>query len=514
MPYNSENNKRIAKNTFFLTGRTVITMLVYLYTSRVILNSLGVEDYGVYNVVGGFVAMFGFLNSSLANGIQRFYNYERGRNGEDSMVVVYNLALRIQTILAITVVVLLEAVGVWYVGHKMVVPDGRVNVALWLFQFSTISMFISIIQVPYLAAIMSCEKMDYYAIVSIIDVFVNLGIAIILPFLPVDKLFMYGLLVLGRVILMFLMYFIYCKRIFSFIRFSPSAKNPKMMKEMLTFSGWNVFGTFGGMAKDQGLNVILNLFFGPVVNAARGVANQVSGAINSLISNVGVSVRPQLTGSYAQGDKQRSFNLMFSLTKISVITLYMLSLPIMVEIDYILHLWLGDVVPEHTAAFVVISFLTSYISSINAAFSAIFHSSGKMKYYQLLGSFFNILILPIDYMLLKGGCTPETALWMSFAIFGIAQIPNLLLLRKQEGLSIRNYIREVVFPIAIVMGSTFYIPLLVYKIMASGIIRLFTIGIISVVTVAASFYFLGANPREKAMVRNMMNGIIARFKSN
>lgn len=507
----TENNKRIAKNTMFLTIRSVIVMVVYLYTSRIILNTLGVEDYGVYSVIGGFVSMFAFLNSSLSAGIQRFYNFELGSKGEHSIQGVYNSALRIQIILSIVVFVLLETIGLWYLYNKMVLPPERIEVAFWLFQFSMISLVISINQIPFMAAIMSFEKMDYYSLVSIVDVFVNLGLTIALPFIPADKLLMYGILNLLRVTIMFFMYFVYCKKYIKVL--IPEKKlDTLLLKKMLGFSGWNVFGTFGAMVKDQGLNMLLNLFFGPIVNAARGVAMQVSGAISSLVANVGVSVRPQLTGAYARGDKERSFHLMFSLTKISFVTLYMMSLPIMIEINYILHLWLGNAIPEHTAVFVVIIFLTSYLSAINAAFSAIIHSSGKMKTYQIVGSCFNIAILPIAYFSLKNGSSAEMAMWISFFVFAFVQIPSLFILRYQEQMSIRKYLNKVVLPITFVVISTVFIPFIPFKLMSENFLRLIVITVTSIATVSTSFFFIGTDASEKIIIKAAIAKITRKFK--
>ena len=475
-------------------------MVVYLYTSRVILNTLGVEDYGIYNVIGGFVSMFAFLNGSLANGIQRFYNFELGSNGEESLTGVYNAAFRIQTILVIVVFVLLETIGLWYLYNKMVLPLDRMGVAFWLFQFSMISLLVSIMQIPYMAAIMSFEKMDYYALVSIIDVFVNLGLIIALPFIPADKLLMYGCITLFRSIVMFLMYFIFCKKKFDVLKLKRGV-DTNLLKKMLSFSGWNVFGTFGGMAKDQGLNMILNLFFGPVVNAARGVAMQVSGAISGLVSNIGISVRPQLTGAYARGDKERAFKLMYSLSKISFGALYMMSLPIMIDINYILHLWLGEAVPEHTSVFVILIFMSAYLSAFNAAFSAIIHSSGKMKTYQIVGAAFNVAILPIVYFYLKNGCSSEKALLISVIVYAIAQIPNLFILRRQEGMSVRGYIKKVAIPLILVVVTTFWVPFVPFKLMDESFLRLVVITLVSAVVVGLSFYVLGTDKSEKDLIK-------------
>lgn len=494
------NNKRIAKNTFFLTVRMIFVTFVYIYTSRVILNALGVVDYGIYNVIGGFVSLFGFLNLSLANGIQRFYNYELGAKGSNAITPVYNAALIIQGTVAIIVLLLLESIGLWYLNFKMVIPPDRLQTAFWLFQFSVFTSLLSIIQIPFQAAIMSYEKMDFYAFVSIFDVLVNLAVALFIPFVPYDKLLMYGLLMMIRALLVFCLYLGYSKRKFAALKFDGKL-NSAMLKEMLTFSGWNMFGTFGGIVKDQGFNMILNLFFGPSINAAKGIATQVAGAVQGFVSNISIAVRPQLTGSYASGDKIKAFHMMYTLSKVSFVILYLLSLPLMIEIDYILHLWLGNAIPKNTGAFIIISIILNYLGSFSSSFSAIIHSSGKLKWYQIAGAICNIIVLPVCYAFLHYGYSPVFVYSITIFFVILNLIVTLIILNRIESFPVLNYIRKVLIPLIVVVSSTVLFPMIPNYFMSEGFLRLIVVIMVSVVIVSVSFYLLGTDKSEKKIIR-------------
>lgn len=510
MSDNSTNNKRIAKNTFFLTIRMIFVTLVYIYTSRVILNALGVVDYGIYNVIGGFVSMFGFLNLSLANGIQRFYNYELGAKGTGAITPVYNAALIIQGVLALVILLLLESVGLWYLYSKMVIPVERFHIAFWLFQFSVLTSLLTIIQIPFQAAIMSYEKMDFYAIVSIFDVLLNLFIALAIPFVSLDKLLIFGLLTLIRAVVIFCMYFLFCKRNFTALKIQDKL-DKVLLREMLSFSGWNMFGSFGGMVKDQGLNMILNLFFGPVVNAAKGIATQVAGAVQGFVSNISIAVRPQLTGSYASGDKERAFRMMYTLSKLSFIILYILSLPLIIEVDYVLHLWLGENVPDNASAFIIISILLNYLGSFSSSFSAIIHSSGRMKWYQFTGATCNILVLPVCYIFLLNGCSPVFAYSITICFVILNLIITLFLLNRIEGLAVFDYLKRVILPLIFIVVSTIIIPMIPNYYMNEGFLRLVVVTIVIFLIIPIFFYLFGADKSEKKMIMGMLSNIRKKY---
>ena len=318
MPDNSTSNKRIAKNTIFLYIRMFFVLVVSLFTTRIVLQALGVIDYGIYNVVAGFVSMFAFLNTSMSNGIQRFYNFQMGCNDKGNITKVYNTALQIQALIALILLILLETFGLWYINYQMIIPADRLNAAQWIFQFSVLSLIIIVIQVPYSAAIMAHEKMQFYSYISIVEVIAKLAIAYLLLTVKYDKLVIYGLLSLIVTIIIFTVNFVYAKIKFRDLKFKLFW-DKDYLKPMLSFSGWNIFGSFAYLLKGQGLNLLLNAFFGPIVNAARGISNMVMNAIQGFQSNIVIAFRPQIVQSYAAQDINRVTNLFYSLSKISFI---------------------------------------------------------------------------------------------------------------------------------------------------------------------------------------------------
>ncbi len=388
------NNKRIARNTIFLYGRLVFVLLVSLYTVRVVLNALGVVDYGVYNVVGGFVSMFGFLNTSMANATQRFYNYEIGKNGEEASVKVYNAAFRTQIILAGILLLLSEIVGVWYVNTMMDLPYDRIWVANWLLQFSIISLVFTIIQVPYAAATMAYEKMNFYAIVGVVDVVLKLGIAIGVKYFSGDKLLLYGLLILIISAANYLMYFIFTKNNFPWLKLSWEQYSKKFQKEMLSFSGWNLLGSFTFMLRGQGFNVLLNYFFGVVINAANGIAGQISSALQQFSTNLILAFKPQLVQSYATGDLARTRNMFFLMSKTSYALLLTLAVPLIININFILKIWLGNDVPEHTAVLSILVIVTVMINCLHTPIVQVIQATGIIKKFQIGTSLIIIGIIP------------------------------------------------------------------------------------------------------------------------
>lgn len=500
---NQSNNKRIATNTLFLSVRLIITMLISLYTTRVLLSCLGVEDYGVYNVVCGFVTMFAFLNTSISNGIQRFFNFELGRNGVEAAKIVFNTALLIQILLAIVIIVLTESLGLWYLHNKIVVPDDRLVAAEWIFQLSVVSLLLTIFQAPFTAAVMAHEKMDFFAIVGIADAILKLLIVMILPLLHGDTLIIYGFLFSLISVFDIVIYIYYCKKNFEEICFCHLF-NKTIFKSMLSFSGWNIFGTFSNMMKEQGINMLLNLFFGPIVNAARGVAMQVNSALLGLVSNLTVAVRPQVVQSYAQGNIERTMQLTFSISKLTCMFLFLCCLPILLEIDYILRVWLGNTVPEHTNTFVIIIVATSFLNNLSGAISGVVHASGKMKLYQTSGSIVVLMSVPIAYAALSLGAPAEAALIISFITMLIAVIIALFVLKTIVEYRIFDYIKSVIIPIFLVFFISFWPAYFFHKFMEEGFARVIVVGIIAILTTTISILFVGFNNNERNLLKQIV----------
>lgn len=500
-----QNNHKIARNTIFLYLRLVVVMLVNLYTTRVVLDILGVSNYGIYNVVCGFVSMFGVLNTSLSNGIQRFYNYELGKGGEKALVKVYNTSVIIQAILSIILVVLLETIGVWYLNTKMDIPLDRIGAANYIFQFSILSMIFVVLQVPYSAAIIAYERMDFYAIVSILDVFVKLIVVIIIPYLSGDKLIIYGLLLSFVGLLNFVLYYGYCKRNFTHLKFYRFF-DWTQFKTMFTFSGWNLFGTFAYMMKGQGVNVLLNVFFGTIVNAANGIATQVSSAIQSLALNLTLAFKPQLTQSYAKGEYERTESLMFSMSKISYMLVCIISIPVLVDLHFILELWLGENVPDYTIAFTRLTIITMIISVLNTPITQTIHATGKMRKYQLTTSGIICSILPISWILLTMGFPAESVFYVGIIITVINQIACVFVLKTVFTYSTYKYFRDVVLFCCLIIPAPVIISNYVFNLLPEGAVRLFVILIVNSVLICINALVL-LNKEEKKMLSSIINKI-------
>lgn len=508
MSSQSANNKRIAKNSLFMSIRMVIVLFITLYTSRVILSVLGVEDYGVYNVVAGFVTMFGFFNSSLSNGIQRFYNFELGKNGVEGARRVYNMALLIQILLAVIIVLPTEFIGTWYLHNKMVIPEGRMFAAEWIFQLSLLTFVLHILQVPYTAAVMAHERMDFYAVVSIFNVLISLGAVFLIPHLGGDALILYGILITLIAFITLSFYIIYCKRYFKEISIERTFRR-SLFKEMLSFSGWNIFGTLGQMLKDQGVNLILNFFFGPVVNAARGIANQVNGGLQSFVANITVPVRPQVVQSYSQGDINRSLSLTYTISKLSCYFLLLMALPIMLEIDFVLQFWLGQNVPEHTAVFVVIIVLNSFLNNLNAAVSGLVHATGKMKAYQLCGGSISLISVLIVYIAMLIWDVPSFALIVLLALDIVRQCVALFVVKTiVNEFSLKTYLQNVILPLILVASVAIVFPAIAHHYMQEGALRFLIVLVLSILSVASCIYMIGLNNSEKKLVKTILSKFI------
>lgn len=496
-----QNNKRIAINTLFLYVRMAIVMAINLYVTRVVLDVLGVSDYGVYNVVCGFVSMFGFLNTSMANGIQRFYNYELGKNGEDAVIKVYNTALIIQFVLAVGIVILTETIGLWYVNTKMVISPERIVAANWIFQFSALSLVFVIMQIPYSAAILAYERMDYYAVVSIIDAVMKLAIVIILPHLSGDSLIFYGLLMMAISIIDFILYFVYCRKKIHHLKFKK-VFDSSLFKSMMSFSGWNLFGSFAYVVKGQGVNVLINTFFGTVVNAANGIATQISSAIQTFAANIVLAFKPQLTQSYAMGDYSRAKNLMFSMSKIAYTLMCVIAIPIMVEMDYVLTLWLSSDIPTYTHSFANLTIIATMIGILNTPITQMIHASGQMKKYQIATSIVICSILPISWLFLKLGYEATSVFVITIIIMVINQVVCLQVLHSIFKFSLTKYVKEVVIPcIIITIIPLFAVSSISNAIGASSIWNFIVVTIVNLLAVGISFY-LTLNSAEKQIIQS------------
>lgn len=477
----------------------LFVLLVSLYTSRVVLNTLGVEDYGVYNVVSGFVAMFSFLNATLSSSMQRFYNFEGTKNGGQGWQKVYSNGLAIHIALGLVLLVLLESFGLWYVNRIMVIPAGREFAANIVYQASIISMILVVFQIPYTGALMADERMGFYALVSVIDVSLKLLSVMALPFLPYDKLVVYGMMFLGISLFDFLAYFIYAKRKVLRFRFVFSFDR-EMLKSLLSFSGWNLLGTFAFMLKGQGVNMILNSFFGTVINAARGVAYQVNSAITGFTGNLSVAFRPQIVNSYADSDTRRCTGLMFFESKVCYCLALMLITPVALEIDYLLDIWLGQGVPQYTNIFAILVLLDSLVCTLNAPVTQVVFATGEIRKYQIYSSIVNLLLLPACYVFLKLGYEASSVFVITIVVSVLNQIVCLWAMKKVYDYSVTDYLKQVILPCAV---ATVLVPLVPYIVrlgMDSSFLRFLAVGLATLLVLVPVVLFVVLNREERTVI--------------
>lgn len=496
----SQNNKRIAKNTVYLYIRMLFVMFITLLTTRKLLSTLGVEDYGLYNVVCGFVNMFAFLNTSMANGIQRFYNYEIGKNGDRNIGRIFTHAFVIQFCIAIIIIILLETIGIWYLYFKMMIPEGRFNAAFWIFQLSMIQLFITVVTVPYSAAVMAYEKMNFYAYVGIIDAILKLVIVYLLRYTSIDQLIFYGFLLAIISILNFFINLFYCKKNFTNLIITK-VFDKKLLFEILSFSGWNIFGTGAHMIERQGINLVFNAFWGTIVNAANGIASQVIAAITSLTSGFVTAVRPQMIKSYALGNVKYLQKMYYSASKLTFYLIMLLAVPMICEISIVLDFWLGrGKYPEFTTLFCQISMIIALTNSYATPSSIIAHATGKMKKFQVTVSFTILLILPIAYISARFGCKPYIILLISAFLNIIVQIVRLFIIREQIGFLIFEYIKRVFCPTWIIFSLTLVSTMVVDHYMPHQLTyAIISIGISIVLSIVYIFSF-GLTEPEKSLI--------------
>lgn len=442
------SNTQVAKNTIVLYLRMLFVLCVNLYVSRLVLQNLGVVDYGIYNLVGGIVVLFSYLNSALSLSTNRFYCYEI-KNGIDRLKVVFNTSLIIQIIFCILLFLVAETIGLYLVNNKLLIPEDRLFAANIVYQLSIITTILSIVRVPYDSAIMSHERMSLYAILSVIDVIMKFLLALILCAVKSDILIFYGLGISIIAIVNFLIRILYCKRTFAEIRVSISF-DKLLFKNVFMFTGWNVLGATAGISVSQGLNVIMNLFFGPVVNAARGIAVQIEGAVNQFVTSINSAVNPQIVKRYSVDDLPGMMDLVFFSSKISFILLLLVSFPIIVDTEFILRLWLG-IVPDNAVIFTRIELL--YILSLSAVHSINMCSqaTGTIKPFQIAEAVILIINIPIAYLMYHLGLPAYSAMVSLVILSLLTFLVKLILLNRAFNFPIATYFKQVLLRLIILL---------------------------------------------------------------
>lgn len=499
----SSNNKRIAKNTILLYFRMLVTMVVGLYTSRIVLQELGMSDYGTYNVVGGVVTMFTFINGSMAAGTQRFITFELGKGDMYALKKVFSTSLVVHLIMMAVIFLGAETIGVWFVQNKMVFDVGREVAAMWVYQFSVISCILSIFQTPFMATIIAHEKMDIYACMSIFDVTIKLIVAFIIQSATFDKLIFYALLIFLSNVATFAMYNIYCRRHFEESRFSLHL-DKQTFRKMFSFSAWDIVGSLATIGQAHGVNIVINLFCGTVVNAARGISVTVNSMVMQFVNNFLMASNPQLIKYYASKQISEMVRLAIYTANLSTYLLLFIGIPVFVEIEYLLQLWLGDY-PEYTPIFVRIILVQSLIQSMGTPTMRSLHAVGNIKLMNIFVGTLLLLILPMSFLLFKIGFTVEIVLLVNIFPWLLAIPIRLLLLKKYVGFPFWTYFSEVLLKGTVIAVLVYILPSFVHNsIVEPDFVRFLLVGITSVFSSTIIIYFLGLNKHLRKKVASRL----------
>ena len=491
----SSANKRIAKNTLVLYVRMLFTMGISLFTSRVILQTLGVEDYGISSVVGGVISMFTFINAAMVSSTQRYLNFELVRDDANQLRSVFSTSLQIHALIALAIIVLSETVGLWFLNEKLVIPEARMTAAMWVYQCSILSCAVSIMSTPYNAVIVAHEKMSAFAYISILDVSLKLLVVYLLVVLPFDKLIILAILNLLVQLFIRYIYTLYCHRHFpeSYFQFRF---NKTLFNEMFGFAGWSFWGNLAAILYTQGLNMMLNIFFGPIVNAARGIAVQVQSAVQQFVGGFQTALNPQITKNYASNNLPQMHSLMFRSARFSFLLLFFLSLPVLMETNFILTLWLKTV-PDDAVVFTQIMICISLIYTTANPCIIANQATGKVKIYQMVVGGILLLILPISYVVLKLGAPAYSVFIVHFCIESLAQFSRMYMLRKLIHLPLWQYMKNIYIPIVSTVVIAIILPLVVRMQVAEGWLRFLAVGFTCVLSVGASSYFIGFTKQER-----------------
>lgn len=485
-------------------------MAISLYTSRVVLQTLGVEDFGIYNVVGGVVSMFSVISGSLSAAISRFITYELGTGNKDKLIKIFSSSVTIQLGLGLIILILAEVIGVWFLNTKMTIPINRLYAANWVFQLSILTFIINLVSVPYNAAIIAHERMSAFAYISILEVVAKLIIVYMLLWSPFDKLIFYAVLMTSVALIIRFVYGYYCKQHFEECTYH-FIFDKELLKKMFSFAGWNFIGAASAVLRDQGGNIVINLFCGPAVNAARGIAYQVNSAISGFVSNFMMALNPQITKSYASGDRAYMMTLIYQGARLSFYILLILSLPVIINAHYILTLWL-KIVPIHTTLFVQLVLVFAMSESISNTLITAMLATGKIRNYQIIVGGLQMMNLPLSYILLRNGCIPETVLIVAICISQCCLAARLYMLRGMIGLSVREYMCKVYFNVLAVTILSAIIPIISSYYLSETFINFFVICVISVICTFIVIYFVGCNRKERQLISSKITVIKNKFK--
>ncbi|MBQ7946320.1 MAG: lipopolysaccharide biosynthesis protein [Bacteroidales bacterium] len=504
------DQKKIAKNTALLYVRMLFIMLISFYTSREVLDALGEIDYGIYNAVGGIVVAFSFLNGIMSSACQRYFSIEIGRSDYAALARVFKLNVTVFIALGLIILLLSESFGLWFLNHKMVYPPERYTAVQWVFQTSIIAFILNMMSTPYRSMIIAKEKMKVFAYCGVVEAVLKLLIVYVLLVSQEDKLIVYALLMLVVTIGINAFYYVYCRRYYAECRYRFYWNYP-LFKEIIGYTAWNVCGGLAGVGKSQGINILLNMFFGPKVNAARGVAYQVYMTINQFVTNYMMATNPQIIKAYASGIRKEMMKLVFQSSRFSYYLLFILIMPLFMEMDFVLNLWLKEV-PEHTALFTRLILVNALIDTLATPFYTSIQATGKVKWYQITVGGSLLLIVPIAYILLKFRLiAPEGVFIVSIVMSVLAHVFRMISMKRQLELSIASYVKEVLWNLFYVTILSTILPLLLCYLMPISWLRFCLSVSLAVLSTSLVVYTVGLSMSERTKIRQI---IIRKFKRN
>lgn len=503
---NSLSGSKIAKNTLILYFRMFLLMIISLYTSRVVLKVLGVDDFGIYNVVAGVVAMFAILSQSLSTAISRFLTFELGKDNPSKLQRIFSTALSVQIFMAIALLIVCEPIAIWFLNNHLQIPEARIYAANWVLQCAILIFLINLVAVPFNAAIIAHERMSAFAYISLIEGGAKLLIAFLITFSSFDKLITYALLMLSVDLLIKMMYVIYCRLKFKECKYT-FVYDKSLLKEIGSFAGWNFIGNGVWILNTQGINVLTNLFFHVKVNAARGIATQVENAVKQFVNNFTTALNPQITKSYAMGEYSYMNKLIFSGAKYSYFLMFFFALPICLETEQILNIWLHKV-PEYSIVFVRLTFVASLCTVTADTLVRVMFATGKIKKYQIVVGLIGLMNFPITYLAFKFGCPPWAAYVIYAFIYFVLIFVRLFLVKELITLSAREYIKQVLLKIFFVTLVSSILPFAVRYFMPQNLIRLIIVFILSFVSCIISIYIFGLDKNERIFFFNKLKTLI------
>ncbi len=503
MTENIQNSNRLAKNTAFLYLRMLFTIGVGLYTSRIVLIHLGVQNFGIYNVVGGIVTMFSIISASLSTSISRFLTFELGKNNNYGLRLVFSTSLIILSAISLIVALLVESIGLWFLNNEMSIPPSRITAANWVLQCSLFTFIVNMMSVPFNAIIIAHERMKAFAYISILEVSLKLGVAFLLSISIFDSLIFYAVMLSLSSLIIRCIYNLYCRKNFFECKFKFIFEK-SLLKKMLSFTGWNFIGSSSAILRDQGINIAMNVFCGTTVNAARGIAVQVNNVVAGFTNNFMIAVNPQIIKSYANEQREYMFHLMRNSSKLSYYLLLIISLPIILTTPYLLKVWL-TVVPEYTVNFTRLILIFGMSEAISLPMQFVNQASGKIKLYQLTVGGLQLLNFPVSFVLLYLDYNPCYTFIVSIVVSQICLFARLIILNKTVGLDIRQFLTDVYIRITATTACAIPIPLIFSTyIPADGLITLIANFVLCVFISGVIILFTGCNLTQRRSIFNLL----------